>query len=151
MILAANNFQYEAINIAQLETNFRGSALFWYMKLQSNMPTGKARTLVEIRKELLKEFKKPNSELQYITELKEIKQVKNKSVWDSDQRFKDLMGRLTFQIPNQQHQGWFILGLLPHIHRLLIQQKVVSQPEVLEIAMKLEAPPIGDSGGMTQV
>jgi hypothetical protein len=33
----------------------------------------------------------------------------------------------------------------------LIQQKVVSQPEALEIAMKLEASPVGDGGGMAQV
>jgi hypothetical protein len=37
-------------------------------------------------------------ESQYITELKEIKQVQTESVWDYDQIFKDLMGRLTFQI-----------------------------------------------------
>jgi hypothetical protein len=35
--------------------------------------------------------------------------------------------------------------------RPLIQQKVVSQPEALEIAMKLESSPVGDSGGMAQV
>jgi hypothetical protein len=139
------------MKIAQLETTFRGHALVWYMKLQSTTPTGQARTLAEIRQALLKEFKKPKSESQYITKLKEIKQVQIESVWDFDQRFKDLMGRLNFQIPDQQHQEWFIAGLLPHIHRPLIQQKVVSQPEALEIAMKLESSPVGDSGGMAQV
>jgi hypothetical protein len=61
------------------------------------------------------------------------------------------MGRLMFQILDQQHQEWFIVRLLPHIQRPLIQQKVTSQPEVLEIAMKLEASLTGDTGGMTQV
>jgi hypothetical protein len=61
------------------------------------------------------------------------------------------MGRLTFQIPDQQHQEWFISRLLPHIRRSLIQQKVASQPEALDIAMKLEASPVGDDGGMVQV
>jgi hypothetical protein len=139
------------VKIAQLATTFRGRALVWYMKLQSIMPTGQARTLAEIKKALLKEFKNPKSESQYITELKEIKQVQTESVWDFDQRFKDVMGRLTFQIPDQQHQEWFIAGLLPHIRRPLIQQKVVSQPEALEIAMKLEASLTGDTGGMAQV
>jgi hypothetical protein len=37
------------------------------------MPIGQAKTLEEIRQALLKEFKNPNSESQYITELKEIK------------------------------------------------------------------------------
>jgi hypothetical protein len=61
------------------------------------------------------------------------------------------MGRLMFQILDQQHQEWFITGLLPHIRRPLIQQKVTSHPKALEIAMKLEALPAGDIGGMTQV
>jgi hypothetical protein len=61
------------------------------------------------------------------------------------------MGMLTFQIPDQQHGEWFIARLLSHIHSPLIQKKVASQPEALEIAMKLEASPVEDSGGMAQV
>jgi hypothetical protein len=60
------------------------------------------------------------------------------------------MGRLTFQIPDQQHQEWFIAVLLPYIHRSMIKQKVVLQREALDIAMKLESSPIGDGGGMVQ-
>jgi hypothetical protein len=86
-----------------LETTFSGRALVGYMKLQTTTPTIQARTLVEIRQALLKEFKKPKSESQYIKELKEIKQVWNESFWDYDQIFMDLMGRLTFHILGQQH------------------------------------------------
>jgi len=89
----------------------------------------------------LKGFKKLKFESQYITELKEIKQVQNESVWDYDQCFKDLMGRLTFQILDQQHQEWFIAIVLPHIHKPLIQQKVNPQPKALYITMKSEASP----------
>jgi hypothetical protein len=88
---------------------------------------GQARTLADIRKSLLKEFQKPKSESQCITELKEIKQLQNESVWDFDQRFKILMDRLTFQIPDEQHREWFIVGLLPHIRCPLMQQKIMSQ------------------------
>jgi hypothetical protein len=70
------------------------------------------RTLTKIQQALLKEFKKPKFESQYITELKEIKQVRTESVWDYDQRFKDLMGRLTLQILDQQNKEWFIARLL---------------------------------------
>jgi hypothetical protein len=42
------------------------------------------------------------------------------------------MAILTFQIPGQQHQEWFIVKLLPHILRPLIQQKVTSQSEALK-------------------
>jgi hypothetical protein len=83
--------------------------------------------------------------------MKEIKHAQMKLVWDFDKRFKDLMGRLTFQIPDQEHQEWFIGGLLPHIHRLLIQKMIALQPDALEIAMKLESSLVGDSGGMAQV
>jgi hypothetical protein len=83
--------------------------------------------------------------------LKEIKQVQNESIWDYDQRFKDVMGRLKFHIPNQQHQEWFIAGLLPHIRCPLVQQKVMSRPEALEIAMKLEASLVVDGVELAQV
>jgi hypothetical protein len=53
-----------------------------------------------------------------------------------------VMGRLTFQIPDQQHREWFIAILLPHIHSPLLHQKVTSQSEALEINMKLEASPV---------
>jgi len=61
-IWAAKNVQYEVVNIAQLETTFRGHKLVWYMKLQSTTPTRQARNLEEISQALLKEFKKPKSE-----------------------------------------------------------------------------------------
>jgi len=74
------------------------------MKLQSTTPLGQTITLLEIKKQLLKEFKKPKSESQYITELKEIKKVHTESVWEFDQRFKYVMWRLAFQIHNQKHR-----------------------------------------------
>jgi len=62
-----------------------------------------------------------------------------------------LIGRLAFQIPDQQHQEGFIGRLIPYICKSLIQQKVASQLESLEIVLKMEASPIGDNGGITQV
>jgi hypothetical protein len=85
------------------------------MKLQSTTLVGQARTLAGILQEVLKELKKSKSKSQYITKLKEIKQVQTESMWDYYQIFKDLMGRLTFQIHDQQHREWFIVVLLPHI------------------------------------
>jgi hypothetical protein len=61
------------------------------------------------------------------------------------------MGRMTFQIPDQQHQEWFISGPIPHIYMPLIQHKFMLQPEAMEIAMKLESSMVGYSGGMPQV
>jgi len=150
-IWATKNVQDEVVKIPQLETTFIGRALVWYMKLHSTTPIGHAWTLAEIRQELLKEFKKPKYELEYITELKEIKQVQTKSVWDFDKIFNDVMGRIACQIPDKQHREWVIVGLLPHICGPQIQQKFASQSEALEITMKLEASLVGDNGGMVQL
>ena len=103
-IWTANNFQDDGENITQLAKTFRGCMLVWYMKLQSTTILGQARTLANIREALLKEFKEPKSESWYITELNKIKQVKTEFVWEFDQRFKYVMGRLKFQIPDQQHR-----------------------------------------------
>ena len=61
------------------------------------------RSIQEIKDELKKEFKKPKSESQCITELKEIKQLPHELVWDFDQRFKTLLGQVNFEFPPQQH------------------------------------------------
>ena len=61
------------------------------------------------------EFGKPKSESQCITEIKEIKQLPMESIWDFDQRFKNLMAKFSFQMSDIQHKEWFIAALLPHI------------------------------------
>jgi len=72
--------------------------------------------------------------------------------WDFDQRFKVLMIQVSFTIPNAQHKEWFIVAILPHVRVPLMQQKVVTQAEALEIAMKLEASPVGETSvGMSQI
>jgi hypothetical protein len=91
------------------------------------------------------EFKKPNSESQCIIELKEIKQKVIEPIWEFDQKFNTLTCHLIFQIPDEQHKEWFIISLMPHIRVPLMQQKVSLQAEALEIAMKLEATPVGES------
>ena len=68
----------------------------WYMKFMQVPTENPAKTLADIRNGLIEEFKKPKSESQYITELKEIKQYPNESVWNFDQRFKTLMAKVRF-------------------------------------------------------
>ena len=38
---------------------------------------------------------------------------------------------------NGQHSKWFVALLLPHLRSALSQQKITTQAEVLEIAMRL--------------
>ena len=139
---------YDNVKMAQLTTMFRDRALNWFMKYSH----GKMRTFAEVRVALSSEFKKPKSESQCITEPKEIKQKPTESVWEFDQKFKTLLDQVSFDITLQQDQEWFITALLPHIRLSLMQQKVASQAEALEIAMKLEASPIAEtSARMTQI
>ena len=56
------------------------------------------KALDEVRKGLIEKFKKPKLEVQNITELKEIKQLPNETIWDFDQRFKTLMERVSFEM-----------------------------------------------------
>ena len=142
----------DGVKKGQLETTLWGCALDWYMKFIQVSTGTPTKTLNEVRKGLIKEFQKPKSEAQYITELKEIKQFPNEIVWDFDQRFKTLMERVIFELSDVQHKEWFIAALVSHIWQLLMQHKTVTQREALEIAMKLEASPIGESApGMNQI
>jgi hypothetical protein len=76
----------------------------------------------------------------------------NELVWEFDQRFKILTDHSSFHILDEEHKEWFITALLPHIRVPLMQQKVTSQAEALEISMKLEASPIGEfDRGMSQI
>ena len=70
---------------SQLATTLRGRALEWFMIFTRVPQGGAVKTLDEIRIGLFEEFKKPKSEAQYITELKEIKQLPNETIWDFDQ------------------------------------------------------------------
>ena len=58
----------DEIKMAQLTTMFRDRALNWFMKYSN----GQVRTLPEVKVTLITKFKKPKSESQCITELKEL-------------------------------------------------------------------------------
>ena len=48
-----------------------------------------------------------------------------------------------FEMRDIQHKEWFIAALVPDIRLSLMQQTIATQSEALEIAMKLEASPVG--------
>jgi hypothetical protein len=64
--------------------------------------------------------------LNIIIELKEIKRKVVEPIWEFDQRFKALIGRLNFQIPDEQNKEWFNASLLQHIRVPLMQNKIAS-------------------------
>ena len=122
-VWTAKNITDIDVRRAQLITSFRDRALTWFMKFASMQNP----VLADIKAALIREFKKPKSELQCITELKEIQQRWGESVWDFDQRFKVLLDQVSFMIGPAQHKEWFIVALLPHIKAPLMQQKVADQ------------------------
>ena len=112
----------DAIKMAQLKTAFRDRALNWFMKYSN----GHVRTLPEVKAAMIVEFKKRKSVSQCITELKDIKQRPNESMWEFDQKFKTLLSQVSFDIDTQQDREWFIAAPLPHVRLPLMQQKVAS-------------------------
>jgi hypothetical protein len=79
---------------------------------------GQTKPLNVIKTVLSVEFKKPKSESQCITGLKEIKQKLTEPVWEFDQRFKTLTGWLSFQIPDEKIKNGSLL-LFCHISDFL--------------------------------
>lgn len=120
-IWIAEQIQDQDAQIAQLATAFRDRVSVWYMKFHTRVPIGHVRTLAEINTTLILEFKKPKSQSQCITKLKEIKKNPNESMWDFDKIFKTQMDHLTFQIMSQQRKEWFIVTIFPHIRFPLVQ------------------------------
>jgi hypothetical protein len=51
----------EALNIVQLETTLRDKSLMWYMKYKVAIPVGNTRSLMYIKRGMLREFQKPKS------------------------------------------------------------------------------------------
>ena len=66
-------------------------------------------------------------------------------MWDFDQKFKALIDQVSFEFAPEQHKEWFIAALLPHIRLPLMQQKLQTQDDALEMAMKLEDSPLAES------
>ena len=85
-----------------------------------NFSSTQNHALPDIKEAMIKEFKKPKSESQCITELKEIQQKHDESVRDFDQRFKVLLDQVSFPIGPAQHKEWFNAALLPHIRAPLM-------------------------------
>jgi hypothetical protein len=84
------NVTEEAVKRTQFSTTLRDRALIWCMKLVQGL--AQPKPLNQIKNVLIAELKKPKSESQFITEMKEIKQKVVKPVWEFDQRLKTLTG-----------------------------------------------------------
>jgi hypothetical protein len=105
----------EDTKLVQLEITLRDRTLDWYMSLYTNSAPGMVRTLVDIKKLLINEIHKLRSEDEYLNEMIEIRQKPGESVWEIDQRFKRLKGKLKYLMVEMQHRHLFVNSLLPHL------------------------------------
>ena len=63
-----------------------------------------------------------------------------------------MMATIIFYMSDVQHKECFIVALVSHIRMPLMEQKIATQSEALEIAIKLEASLIGENVvGMNQI
>ena len=98
----------------------RGHALDLFMKFCA-IPIGTLqKTLEEIRHAMISKFRKPQSESQCITKIKEIKYALVETIWDFDQQFKMQRAKVGFQMSDVQHKEWFIAAFFPHIREPLM-------------------------------
>jgi hypothetical protein len=92
----------EDTNLMQLEITLRDRTLDWYMSLDVNNPPRVTRAITNMKKILINEFQKP------MNEMIEIRKNPGDFVWDIDQRFKCLKGRLKYAMTDMQHRNLFV-------------------------------------------
>jgi len=99
----------------QLDIKLRDHTLNWYRILATNIPPETTKMIVDINNLLINEFHKPILEDQYMNEMIEIRQKPREYIWDIDQRFKRLKGKLKYVMTDMQHRHLFVNSLLPHL------------------------------------
>jgi hypothetical protein len=105
----------EDTKLAQLTITLRDRAMDCYMILAMNNSPRKTRTIADIKKLLINEFQKPISEDQYMNEMIEIRKKLGESIWEINQRFKKLKGKLKYLMTDMHHWHLFVNSLLPHL------------------------------------
>ena len=72
--------------------------------------------------------------------------------WDLDQRLKSMICKANMTLMDGQYRAWFVASLTPHLRMAQSQQKLSTQAEALEMAMRLHETPIQDPGmGVQQI
>ena len=64
--------------------------------------------------------------------------------WALDQQLKSTIREANMTLKNGQHCTWFVASLTLHLRTVLSQQKISSQAEALEMAMRLHETLIQD-------
>lgn len=76
----------------------------------------------------------------------------SETLWELYRILKRGIHEANMNLLDSQHRDWFIVALLPHLRIYLSQQKIGTQAEALEIAMRLHDSPIQDTSlGVQQI
>jgi hypothetical protein len=73
-----------------------------------------------------------------MNEMIEIREKPSESVWEIDQRFKCLKGKMKYVMTDMQHRHLFVNSLSPHLKYLLRQQNFQTQAEDLQTTLQME-------------
>ena len=91
---------------------------------------------MDIQTALNREFSRPKSEAQSIIGFKEIMMLQGETPWELDQRLKCTIREANMNLTDGQHHKWFVASLMPHLRSALLQQKITTHEEALEISMR---------------
>jgi hypothetical protein len=94
---------YKDTKLAQLDITLRDHTLDSYLILAANNPPRTTKTISDIKNLLINEFQKPSLEDQYMNEMIEIRQKPRESIWEIDQRFKQLKGKMKYFMTDMKH------------------------------------------------
>jgi len=79
-----------------------------------------------------------------IVGFKDITILPGETPWELDQRLKCMICEANMNLMDGQHHEWFVALLMPHLRSVLSQQKITTQEDTLEIAMRLHETPTQD-------
>jgi hypothetical protein len=108
------------------------------MSLDANNPPRVTRTIADVKRISINKFQNPISKDQYMNEMIEIRKKLGDYVWQIDEWFKHLKGKLKYAMTNMQHRHLFVNSLLQHLKYPLRQQKFQTHVEALQAALHLE-------------
>ena len=127
------------IKKATLVSVLQDRALTWYINHFNDHPN---TSIIEIQAMMNREFSRPKSEMQSIIEFKEIMMLLGETPWYLDQRPKSMSCEANMMLIDPQLCAWFMASLMAHLRTMLSQQKLSTQAEELEMAMRLHETPI---------
>ena len=127
------------IKKATLVSSLQDHVLTWYIKYSNDNPNARVEgTQIALNRE----FNRHKSKAQSIVRFKEITMQPGEMPCELDQRLKCAIHEANMNLTDGQHCKWFVASLLSHLRVTLSQQKITTQVEVLEIAIRLHETPM---------